>query len=95
VKIRSPGSSVQCADAAATSSEAEKMRSLERPCCSVSPFSRQTIGRSSMSSNSSVVTTNGPSGANESYDFAIVNWLGPSNWAFRSEMSWPAVTPTT
>ena len=95
VKMMSPGSSGTTADSSAISCGTPKTRSLVRASCTVSPSMLQPRARSSGSSSSSGVTTQGPSGAKPRCDLPRLNWPPAANCSVRSDRSWPTVSPAT
>jgi hypothetical protein len=94
--MTSPGSSGSTADSLATRAGTENTRSEVRPFCIASPLMLQPSARSSRSSNSSGVTSQGPVGLNPGKDLPMLNCgTGPAIWTERSERSCPTVRPAT
>ena len=95
VKITSPGSRGSTADSSTTRLVTSNTMSPVRASWTVSPSTEQPRARSSGSSSSSVVTSQGPIGPNPGYDFPNENCAPAANWRPRSERSCPIVTPAT
>ncbi len=73
VKITSPGKSVTMPDRHSMSAGTEKIKSLVRESCLVSPFNAHDNAKSSGSANSSGVTNHGPVGPNPGKDLPRLN----------------------
>ena len=96
VKITSPGSSGVTADSCSISSPTPKMRLEVRLFCICSPLTEQLSSRSSGLSNSSGVTSHGPTGPKPGNDLPMLNCGGlEAIWVIRSEMSCPIDRPAT